>query len=73
MTAAALLIEDLTPMHLREVMRIDRVAYPEPWTALRVFERVDWRLEETVCLDDASFEEFERSILEYGDTSASSP
>ena len=51
----------------------DPVAYPEPWTARRIFERVDWRLEETVCLDDASFDEFERSILEYGDTSASTP
>lgn len=43
----------------------DPMAYPEPWTARRVFGLVDWRLEESVCLDGASFDDFERAVLEY--------
>ena len=45
----------------------DPVAYPQPWSARRVFDTVDWRLEESVCLDGGSFEEFERALLEYED------
>ena len=48
----------------------DPVAYTEPWTARRVFDTVDWRLEENICLDDAIFEEFERALLEYEENSA---
>ena len=47
----------------------DPVAYTEPWTARRVFDTVDWRLEENICLDDAIFEEFERALLEYEENS----
>ena len=45
----------------------DPVAFTEPWTVRRVFDSVDWRLEESVCSVHAnsSFEEFERALLEY--------
>ena len=45
----------------------DVVAFTEPWTVRRVFDSVDWRLEESVCSVNAnsSFEEFERGLLEY--------
>lgn len=55
-----------------EITVEDPVAFPDPWTAQRVFERVDWRLEESVCLDNASFSEYERSLLDYSGDSASS-
>jgi len=44
----------------------DPIAFIESWTARRVFDAVDWRLEESVCLDNSSFGEFERTLLEYG-------
>ena len=45
----------------------DPVAFTEPWTVRRVFDSVDWRLEESVCsvLANSSFEEFERTLLDY--------
>jgi hypothetical protein len=43
----------------------DPVAYPEPWTVRRVFQAVDWRLEESVCLDDQSFTEFEQAVIDF--------
>ncbi len=50
----------------------DIVAFTEPWTVRRVFESVDWRLEESVCsvLANSSFEEFERALLEHDSDSA---
>ena len=45
----------------------DPIAYTEPWSARRVFRSVaDWRLEESVCLDNQSFTEFEQNLIEYG-------
>jgi len=46
----------------------DPVAFSEPWTARRIFDRVGWTLEENVCVDSALFEEFsqfERGVLDY--------
>jgi hypothetical protein len=43
----------------------DPIAFTESWTARKVFDKVDWSLEEFVCLDDASYQEFERELLEY--------
>ena len=48
----------------------DPVAYPEPWTVRRVFQTVDWRLEESVCLDDQSFTEFEQAVIDFEDDQA---
>ena len=48
----------------------DPIAYPEPWTVRRVFETVDWRLEESVCLDDESFTEFEDAVINFEDDQA---
>ena len=44
----------------------DAIAYTEPWSARRFFSSVDdWRLEESVCLDNQSFIEFEQAVLDY--------
>ena len=47
----------------------DPIAFTEPWTARKLFDKVDWSLEEFVCLDDSSYQEFERELLEYDDDS----
>jgi len=49
----------------------DPIAFTEPWTSRRVFDTVDWRLEENVCLDDQSFQEFERTLIEFEDDAVS--
>ena len=39
------------------------------WTARRVFDSVNWRLEGNICVENELFEEFsayEREVLEYG-------
>jgi hypothetical protein len=46
----------------------DPVAYPEPWTGQRVYERVDWVIEEFACMErnrSDEFVEFESQIMEY--------
>lgn len=46
----------------------DPVAFAEPWTARRVFDRVGWTLEENECVDSQQFEEFsqfERELIDY--------
>jgi hypothetical protein len=44
----------------------DPIAYTEPWSARRVFDSVaDWQLEESVCLDNLSFTEFEKTLIDY--------
>ena len=52
-----------------EITVEDPAAFTEPWTARRVFDSVNWRLEENVCVENDLFEEFsayEREVLEYG-------
>jgi len=47
----------------------DPVAYPEPWTGQRVYERVDWEIEEFACMErnrSDEFVEFESQIIDYG-------
>ena len=47
----------------------DPVAFNEPWTGQRHYRRVDWDVEEFICMDNVNFEAFERDVLEYeGDT-----
>jgi hypothetical protein len=43
----------------------DPVAFTEPWTGRKTFETVSWTIEEFVCLDNLSFEEFEQILLEH--------
>ena len=43
----------------------DPIAFTELWTSRKIFDKVDWSLEEFVCLDDSSYQEFERALLEY--------
>ncbi len=47
----------------------DPIAYTQPWSARRIFGSVDWRLEESVCLDNQSFTDYERTLIEYEDGS----
>lgn len=52
-----------------EITVEDPAALTESWTARRVFDSVNWRLEENVCVENELFEEFsayEREVLEYG-------
>ncbi len=51
-----------------EITVKDPVAFTEPWSSRRVFDSVNWRLEENVCMENALFEEFsayEREVTEY--------
>lgn len=51
----------------------DPVAFTAPWTSQRLFDSVNWRLEENVCVDNALLEEFsqfERDVREYEAESA---
>ena len=51
-----------------EITVEDPVAFTESWTARRVFDSVNWRLEENVCMENSLFEEFsefEREVQEY--------
>jgi hypothetical protein len=43
----------------------DPIAFTEPWTGLRRYERVDWNIEEFSCMDNVNFEAFEEEILNY--------
>ncbi len=43
----------------------DPVAFTEPWSGQRHYRRVDWDIEEFVCMDNVNFEDFERQVLEY--------
>lgn len=61
-------------MHIREdgLLQIDvtvedPVAFPEPWTGQKLFERVDWDIEEFACRErngSTAFTEFEEQLLE---------
>ena len=43
----------------------DPVAFTETLTGRRQYRRVDWDIEEFICMDNVSFEEFENELLEY--------
>ena len=44
----------------------DPIALNAPWQGQRVYRRVDWDIEEFMCMDNVNFTEFEDEILEYG-------
>jgi hypothetical protein len=49
-----------------DIMVEDPIAYTEPWSARRFFRSADdWRLEESVCLDNQSFTDFEQALIDY--------
>ena len=50
----------------------DPIAFTEPWSGRKVYEAVDWTIEEFVCLDNLSFQEYENSVLEHGGNSTTS-
>jgi hypothetical protein len=47
-------------------MRVeDPVALAKPWEFSRVYRKTDWTIEELVCEDNATYEEFEKTLLEF--------
>ena len=48
-----------------DIMVDDPVAFTRSWTARKVFDPVSWTIEEFVCLDNLSFQEFEQILLEH--------
>ena len=43
----------------------DPVDFTGPWSGQRHYRRVEWDIEEFVCMDNVNFEEFERQVPEY--------
>jgi hypothetical protein len=47
-------------------MRVeDPVALVRPWEFSRYYRKTDWTIEELVCEDNATYEEFENALLEF--------
>ena len=47
-------------------MRIeDPVALAKPWAFSRYYRKTDWTIEELACEDNATYEEFEKELLEF--------
>lgn len=63
-------ITRVEPDLLRIDFRIeDPLAYPEPITGQRFYERIDWQIEEFACMErnrSEDFAEFESQILQHG-------
>jgi hypothetical protein len=52
-------------------MRVeDPVALAKPWEFSRYYRKTDWTIEELVCEDNATYEEFENALLEFDDERA---
>jgi hypothetical protein len=43
----------------------DPIAFTAPWSGQRRYGRVDWDIEEFMCMDNVTFLDFEQDILEY--------
>lgn len=43
----------------------DPIAFTETWSGQRFYERVDWNIEEFVCMDNVTFLDFEQDVLDY--------
>jgi len=43
----------------------DPVALAEPWVFSRYYRKTDWTIEEFVCEDNATYEEYEKNLLEF--------
>jgi hypothetical protein len=51
-----------------DILVEDPIAYLEPWTGQRLYERVDWEIEEFACMErnrSDEFTEFESQLLEH--------
>jgi hypothetical protein len=49
-------------------MRVeDPKALAKPWEFARYYRKTDWTIEELVCEDNATYEEFENTLLEFDD------
>jgi hypothetical protein len=47
-------------------MRVeDPVALAQPWEFSRYYRKTDWTIEEQVCEDNATYEEYEKALLEF--------
>jgi hypothetical protein len=46
---------------------VDPVALAKPWEFSRYYRKTDWTIEELVCEDNATYEEFENTLLEFDD------
>ena len=45
----------------------DPVAYTAPWTGQKFYGRVDWNIEEFMCMDNVTFLDFEQDILDFSE------
>jgi len=43
----------------------DPIALAKPWVFSRYYGKTDWTIEELVCEDNATYEEFEKTLLEF--------
>jgi hypothetical protein len=43
----------------------DPVAFTRSWTGQRLYETVDWDIEEFICMDNVNFTPFEDEILNF--------
>ncbi len=48
----------------------DPIALAKPWEFSRYYRKTDWTIEELVCEDNATYEEFEKTLLEFDDEEA---
>ncbi len=47
-------------------MRVDDpVALAKPWEFSRYYRKTDWTIDELMCVDNATYEEFENALLEF--------
>jgi hypothetical protein len=52
-------------------MRVeDPIALAKPWEFSRYYRKTDWTIEELVCEDNATYEEFENQLLEFDEERA---
>jgi len=45
----------------------DPVAFTETWTGQRFYSRVDWNIEEFMCMDNVTFLDFEQDVMDYSE------
>ena len=51
-------------------MRVDDpIALAKPWEFSRYYRKTDWTIDELVCEDNATYEEFENALLEFDEQS----
>jgi hypothetical protein len=51
----------------------DPMAFTETWTGQRVYAPSDWDIEEFMCMDNVTFEEYEQEVLNYGSAESETP